>query len=64
MNGEHCSLPALVNLCLSACGLLIVNDNHCRSWPGDVHVGDEKLCIIYSDADGQLFYVGVILRRC
>ena len=27
-------------------------------WQGDVDVGDEQLCIIHSDADGQLFQVG------
>ena len=29
----------------------------------DVHVGDEQLCIIHSDDDGQLFYVGFIPQR-
>ena len=26
-----------------------MNNTHCRNWPGDVHVGNEQLCIIYSD---------------
>ena len=55
MNGEHLSILALVNLCLSASGRLVVNNAHCRNWSGDVHVGNEQLCIIHSDADGQFF---------
>ena len=54
MNREHFSLPALVNLYLSACGRVVVNNTYC-SWLGDVHVGDEQLCIIHSNADGHLF---------
>ena len=49
MNGEHGSLAALVNLCLSACGRVVVNNTHCRSWPWDVHDSDEQLCSIHSD---------------
>ena len=40
-----------------------MNNTHCRNWPGDMHVGNEQLCIIDSDADGQLFYVAVILTE-
>ena len=43
VNGEHCSLPALMNLCVSACGRVVVNNTHCRN------------CIIHSNADGQFF---------
>ena len=46
MNGEHRSLPVLVNLCLSACGRVVASNTHCRIWPGYMHVGYEKLCII------------------
>ena len=42
-------------MCLSAGGRLVVNNGHCRNWPGDVHVGNEQLNIIDSDADGQFF---------
>ena len=38
--------------------LMEVNNPYCRSWVGDVHVGHEQLCIIHSDADGQLFQMG------
>ena len=55
MNGEHLSLLGLVNLCLSASGRLVVNNANCRNWLGDVHVGNEQLCIIHSVADGQFF---------
>ena len=55
MNGEHCSIPRLVNMCLSASGRLVVNNTHCRNWPGGVHIGNEQLCIIHNDADGQFF---------
>ena len=41
MNDEHLSLLALVNLCLSASGRVVVNNAHCRNWPGDVHVGND-----------------------
>ena len=47
-----------MNLCLSASGRLVVNNAHCRNWPRDVHVGNEQLCIIHTDADGQFFLVG------
>ena len=40
---------------LTASGRLVVNNAHCRNWPGDVHVGNEQLCIIHGDADGQFF---------
>ena len=60
MNGEHRSILVLMNLWLSPCGRVVINNTHCRNWPGDVHVGNEQPCIIHSDADGQL----VILRRC
>ena len=40
-------------MCLSASGRLVVNNAYCRNWPGDVHLGNEQLCIIHSDADGQ-----------
>ena len=46
-----------MNLCLSACDRVVVNNTHCRNWPGDVDIGNEQLCIIHSDADGQFFYV-------
>ena len=36
-------------------GRLVVNNAHCRNWPGDVHVSNEKLYIIHSDSDGQFF---------
>ena len=55
MIGDHCCLLALVNLCLSACGPVVVNNTHCRNWPEDIHVGNEQLCVIYSDTDGQFF---------
>ena len=55
MNGEHGSILGLVNLCLSASGRLVMNNAHCRNWPEDVHVGNEQLCIIHSDADGLFF---------
>ena len=42
-------------LILSASGGLVVNNTHCRNWRGDVHVGNEQLCIIHSNADGQFF---------
>ena len=42
MNGEHLSLLALVNLCLSASGRLAVNNAHWRNWPGDV--GTSRFC--------------------
>ena len=48
-------LLGLVNLCLSASGRLVVNNAHCSNWAGDVHIGNELLCIIHSDADGQFF---------
>ena len=48
-----------MNLCLSASGRLVVNNAHCRNWArGDVHVGNEQLCIIHSDADGQFLLGG------
>ena len=55
MNGEHCSLTALVNLCLSAYVRVVVNNTNCRSWPENVHGGDEQLCIIHSNAYDLLF---------
>ena len=55
MNGEHSSLLGLVNLCLSVNGRLVVKNAHCGNWPGDVHVGNEQLYIVNSDADGQFF---------
>ena len=64
MNGDHRSLLELVTLCLSLSGRVVVNNAHCRNCPGDVHVSNEQLCIIHSDADGQFFYVGLILRHC
>ena len=27
----------------------------CRNWSEDIHVGNEKLCIIHSDTDAQFF---------
>ena len=51
MNGEHCLLAlAIVYLCLSASSQVVVNNAHCRNLPGD-----EQLCIIHSDVDGQFF---------
>ena len=35
-----------------------MNNTHCRSWAGDVHIGDEQRCIFHSDADGQLLLSG------
>ena len=32
---------------VSACGRVVVNNSHCRSWTGDVHLGDEQLCNNY-----------------
>ena len=34
---------------MSACGRVVVNNNHSKSWPGDIHVGDEQLCSIHSE---------------
>ena len=34
MNGDYCSLLALVNLCLSASGRVLVNNANCKNWPG------------------------------
>ena len=65
MNGEHRSLLALVNLCLSACGQVVVNNTHCRSWPEDIHVGNEQLCIIHNDVDGHSFRgEGLVILQC
>ena len=35
-----------------------MNNTHCRNWPGDVHVGDEQLCIIHSYADWSVLLGG------
>ena len=42
-------------MCLSASGRLVMNNANFRNWPGDVHVGNEQLCVIHSDDDGQFF---------
>ena len=49
------ALPGSLEGERTASGRLVVNNAHCRNWPGDVHVGNEQLCIIHIDADGQFF---------
>ena len=57
VNGEHWSLLALVNLCLSASVEWWWITPIAGTGRGNVHVGNEQLCIIHSDADGH----GVVL---
>ena len=57
MNGEYLSLLVLVKLCLSASGRVVVNNTHCWNCPGDVHVGNEQLCIIHRGHSPTLFTV-------
>ena len=53
VNGEHWSLLGLVDLCLSASGRLVVNNAHCKNWPGGctryiyiyIHVIENKSCL-------------------
>ena len=52
-----------MNLCLSACGRLVVNNTHCRNWPGmytlvmSNSVLSIAMLMVSSSRWGSFFYV-------